>query len=51
LGEAQAINDTVTPNQLQFRSVGAAVAESQETPINPGQVSTDVTITVRFALG
>ncbi len=51
LGEAQAINETVTPNQLQFRSVGAAVADSQATPINPGQVSTDVTITVRFALG
>jgi len=52
LGDAQAINETVNPNQVQFRSVGAAVSDAQSsTPINAGQVSTDVTITVRFALG
>ena len=51
LGDAQAISETVNPNQVQFRSVGAAVADNQSTPINAGQVSTDVTITVRFALG
>ena len=51
LGDAQAISETVNANQQQFRSVGAAVADSQSTPINAGQVSTDVTITVRFALG
>ena len=52
LGEAQAISETVNPQLQQFRSVGAAVADTAtSTPINAGQLSTDVTITVRFSLG
>jgi len=51
LGDAQAITETVNPSQVQFKSVGAAVSDAQSTPINAGQVSTDVTINVRFALG
>ncbi len=51
VGDAQAISETTDPNQQRFSSVGAAVAADQSTPINAGQVSTDVTVTVRFALG
>jgi uncharacterized protein len=49
IGDAQAINESTA-----FRSVGYAVADSAtsaSTPVNPGTVDTDVTITVRFALG
>jgi uncharacterized protein YggE len=51
LGDAQAISETVTPEANRFATVGQAVDSAAATPINPGQVSTDVTITVRFALG
>ena len=53
LGEAQAVNETVEANPQRFAMAGAAVSDSTATttPISPGQVSTDVTITVRFALG
>jgi uncharacterized protein len=50
LGDAQAINETVTPVATQFQASAAAL-DGAATPINPGQVSTDVTISVRFALG
>jgi uncharacterized protein YggE len=51
LGEAQAINESVAPDARAYASVGAAVDSAAATPINAGQVSTDVTLTVRFALG
>jgi uncharacterized protein YggE len=51
LGDAQAISETVNPQLQQFRTVGAAVSDQASTPISPGQLSTDVTITVRFSLG
>jgi uncharacterized protein YggE len=53
LGEAQAVNETVAANPQRFAMAGAAVSDSSATttPISPGQVSTDVTITVRFSLG
>jgi len=51
LGDAQAINETVAAGGRQFPSVGAALDSAAATPIEPGQVSTDVTLTVRFALG
>jgi uncharacterized protein YggE len=51
LGDAQAISEEVAPTSTQFRSVGAAVDSAAATPIEPGQVSTNVTLNVRFALG
>lgn len=51
LGDTLAISETVQPQELQFRAAGAAESNGATTPVSPGQVSTDVTITVRFALG
>lgn len=52
LGDAEAITETVEPNLLKSTAYAAdSSAASPSTPINPGQVSTDVTISVRFALG
>ena len=50
VGDAEAISETVEPQNVRFQAVGSAVSDSA-TPISPGQVSTDVSITVRFSLG
>jgi len=51
LGDAQGISETVTADPLRMSYAADALSAAATTPINAGQVSTDVTITVRFALG
>ena len=50
LGPTQGIDETVTPFGVTGK-FAASSAQAALTPIEPGQVSTSVTLTVRFALG
>lgn len=52
LGEVEAVAELTrtSPDRLSSQEYATAAADSS-TPISPGEVTTSVTVTVRFALG
>jgi uncharacterized protein YggE len=52
LGQVESVAETTQTNQDQlYRASASTYAEDATTPISPGEVTTSVTVTVRYALG